>query len=45
MWINRNLEAEQLPLDSPDLTAVVLRLEGRLILVVSVYIAGQTMRP
>ena len=41
MWINRNLEAEQLPVDSPDLTAAILRLEGRLILVVSVYIAGQ----
>ena len=40
MWIRRDIEAEQVPVQSADLTAVVLRLPDRSILVVSVYAEG-----
>ncbi len=38
LWINKDVEAEQMPIDSPDMTAAVLRLPGRRVLVVSVYV-------
>lgn len=40
MWVRRDIEAEQVPVQSADLTAVVLRLPDRSILVVSVYAEG-----
>ncbi|KAM4061059.1 endonuclease-reverse transcriptase domain-containing protein [Hirsutella rhossiliensis] len=36
LWIRSDLEAEQVPVPSADLTAAVLRLEGREVMVVSV---------
>jgi hypothetical protein len=41
LWVNRGLEAEQVPIQSPDLTAAAIRLPDRIILVVSVYIPGR----
>ncbi|KJZ69447.1 hypothetical protein HIM_11152 [Hirsutella minnesotensis 3608] len=41
LWIRSDLEAEQVPVPSADLTAVVLRLEGREVMVVSVYVEGK----
>lgn len=38
LWIRKDLEADQVQIESSDLTAAVLRLPGRLILVVSVYV-------
>jgi exonuclease III len=38
LWIRKDIEAEQLPVESSDLTAAVLQLSDRSILVVSVYI-------
>jgi hypothetical protein len=40
-WIRKDIEAEQIPVQSSDLTAAVLRLLGRSILAVSVYVEGQ----
>ena len=41
LWVRKDIEAEQIPVQSSDLTAAVLRLPGRSILAVSVYVAGQ----
>jgi hypothetical protein len=41
LWIRKDIEAEQIPVKSPDLTAAVLRLPDRSILVASVYVEGQ----
>ncbi|KJZ69551.1 hypothetical protein HIM_11064 [Hirsutella minnesotensis 3608] len=41
LWIRSDLEAEQVPVPSADLTAAVLRLEEREVLVVSVYVEGK----
>jgi hypothetical protein len=41
LWIRSDLEAEQVPVPSADLTAAVLRLEGREVMVVSVYVQGK----
>jgi hypothetical protein len=41
LWVNRDLEAEQIYTDLLDLTAAVIRLDQRIILVASVYVAGQ----
>ncbi|KJZ68983.1 hypothetical protein HIM_11624 [Hirsutella minnesotensis 3608] len=41
LWIRSDLEAEQVPVQSADLTAAVLRLEGRKVMVVSVYVEGK----
>jgi hypothetical protein len=38
LWVNKDVEAEQVPIDSPDLTAAVIRLPGRLIFMASVYV-------
>lgn len=40
LWIRKDIEAEQVPVRSADLTAAVLRLPDRAILVVSVYVEG-----
>ena len=40
LWINRDVEAEQVPIESPDLTAAVIRLPERLIFMASVYVEG-----
>ncbi|KAJ5152544.1 hypothetical protein N7492_009824 [Penicillium capsulatum] len=37
LWINKDIEAEQVPIESPDLTAAVIRLPERLIFMASVY--------
>lgn len=41
LWIRKDIEAEQVPVPSSDLTAAVLRLPDRSVLVVSVYVEGQ----
>ncbi|KAF5235112.1 hypothetical protein FAUST_7284 [Fusarium austroamericanum] len=38
LWVNKNIEAEQIPMKTADMTAAILRLPERLILVVSVYV-------
>jgi hypothetical protein len=40
LWVNKEVEAEQIPVESPDMTAAVIRLPERRILVVSVYVPG-----
>ena len=40
LWVNKEVEAEQVQIESPDTTAAVVRLPDRLILVVSVYVPG-----
>jgi exonuclease III len=40
LWVRKEVEAEQVRLESPDMTAAILRLQDRRILVVSVYIPG-----
>ena len=44
LWINKEVEAEQVRIESPDMTAAVVRLPDRLILVVSVYVPGDNAR-
>lgn len=41
LWVNKDVEAEQVPIGSPDMTAAILRLPGRRVLVVSVYVPKQ----
>jgi exonuclease III/ribonuclease HI len=38
LWVNKDVEAEQVPIGSPDMTAAILRLPGRRVLVMSVYV-------
>ena len=40
LWVNREVEAEQVRVESPDLTAAIIWLHERRVLVVSVYIPG-----
>ncbi|SCO54574.1 related to reverse transcriptase [Fusarium fujikuroi] len=40
LWVNREVEAEQVPIESPDVTAAVLRLPDRLVFTASVYVPG-----
>jgi exonuclease III len=40
LWVNKEVEAEQVRIESPDITAAVVRLPDRLILVTSVYVPG-----
>jgi exonuclease III len=40
LWVNKDVEAEQVPIDSPDITAAIIRLPGRRVLVASVYVPG-----
>ena len=39
LWVNKEVEAEQVPIDSPDITAAIVRLPERTILVASVYVS------
>jgi exonuclease III len=41
LWVNKDVEAEQVPLESPDTTAVIIRLPSRLVFVASVYVPGE----
>ncbi|CAM1503401.1 Fc.00g081770.m01.CDS01 [Cosmosporella sp. VM-42] len=41
LWIRRDIEAEQIPIPSADLTGAVLRLPDRDVLVISVYVEGK----
>ncbi|KNB18422.1 hypothetical protein FOXG_22229 [Fusarium oxysporum f. sp. lycopersici 4287] len=41
LWIRRDLEAEQVPIPSPDLTGAIIRFPKRDVLVVSVYVEGR----
>lgn len=41
LWVNRDIEVEQLPIASPDITAAVVRLPDRRLLVASVYVPVQ----
>ncbi|EAQ88752.1 hypothetical protein CHGG_05371 [Chaetomium globosum CBS 148.51] len=38
LWVNKTVEAEQVAVDSPDITAAVIRLPERVVLVASVYV-------
>ncbi|KAJ0131146.1 Ubiquitin conjugation factor E4 [Fusarium oxysporum f. sp. albedinis] len=40
LWVNKDVEAEQVPVESPDVTAAVIRLPDRLVFTASVYIPG-----
>jgi hypothetical protein len=40
LWVNKDIEAEQVSIESPDLTAAVIRLPERLIFMASVYVEG-----
>ncbi len=40
LWVNKEVEAEQVRIESPDMTAAIVRLHERQTLVVSVYIPG-----
>ena len=41
LWTRKYIEAEQVPVQSSDLTAAVRKLPDRLVLMVSVYVEGQ----
>ncbi|KAJ6114152.1 hypothetical protein N7512_007597 [Penicillium capsulatum] len=41
LWVNRDVEAEQVRIESPDLTAAVIRLPERRIFIASVYVEGR----
>ncbi|OBS20653.1 hypothetical protein FPOA_06996 [Fusarium poae] len=40
LWVNKEGEAEQVPIDSPDVTAAVVRLPDHLVFTASVYVPG-----
>jgi len=40
LWINKDVDAEQVAIPSPDITAAIIRLPERSILVASVYVPG-----
>jgi hypothetical protein len=40
LWVRKDVEAEQVLIESPDLTAAVIRLPERLIFMASVYVEG-----
>ncbi|GKU14944.1 unnamed protein product, partial [Fusarium langsethiae] len=40
LWVNKEVEAEQVSVESPDVTAAVIRLPGRLVFTASVYVPG-----
>ena len=44
LWIRKGIQAEQLPADSHDLTAVLLYLQDYTVLIVSTYIPGNDQR-
>ncbi|CEL11721.1 Putative Reverse transcriptase [Aspergillus calidoustus] len=40
LWVRKDVEAEQVPIESPDLTAAVIRLPKQWIFMASVYVKG-----
>lgn len=40
LWVRKDVEVEQVPIESPDLTAAIIRLPERLIFMASVYVEG-----
>ncbi|KAF4625101.1 hypothetical protein G7Y89_g13068 [Cudoniella acicularis] len=40
LWVNKEVESEQVRIESPDMTAAVIRLRERQVLVMSVYVPG-----
>ena len=44
LWVNKDVEAEPVPVHSPDITAAIIRLPDRVVLVASVYILGGDTR-
>jgi exonuclease III len=40
LWVNKELEAEQVPVLSPDITAAIIQTPNRTVLVASVYVPG-----
>ncbi|KGQ02586.1 Retrovirus-related Pol polyprotein from type-1 retrotransposable element R1 [Beauveria bassiana D1-5] len=40
LWIANDLDAEQVPIESSDMTAALVRISDRVLLVVSVYVEG-----
>ena len=44
LWVRSDIEAEQIPVASSDLTAAILQLPDRAVLVVSVYVEGNNER-
>ncbi|KAF5964566.1 reverse transcriptase [Fusarium coicis] len=40
LWVNREVEAEQVPIESPHVTAAVLRLSDGLVFTASAYVPG-----
>ncbi|EJP60699.1 reverse transcriptase [Beauveria bassiana ARSEF 2860] len=40
LWIAKDLDAEQVPIESSDMTAALVRISDRVLLVVSVYVEG-----
>ena len=44
LWVNKDVEAEQVPVDSPDITAAIVRFPDRVVLVASVYVPGGDAR-
>ena len=40
LWVNKDVEAEQIAIQSPDMTAAIIQLPERWVLVVSVYVPG-----
>ncbi|SPJ70278.1 related to reverse transcriptase [Fusarium torulosum] len=40
LWVKKEVEAEQVPIDSPDVTAAVVRLPDRLVFTASAYVPG-----
>ncbi|KAJ5737265.1 uncharacterized protein N7483_002390 [Penicillium malachiteum] len=40
LWVNKEVDAEQVPVESPDITAAMVRLPERLVFMASVYVEG-----
>lgn len=40
LWVSKDVEAEQISIEAPDMTAAIIRLPERLVLVVSTYVPG-----
>ena len=40
LWIDKEAEAEQIQVDSSDMTAAIIRLPDKMVLVISVYVLG-----
>ncbi|KAM3560256.1 hypothetical protein ARSEF4850_003736 [Beauveria asiatica] len=40
LWVAKDLDAEQVPVESSDMTAALVRISDRVLLVVSVYVEG-----